>query len=337
MDKPTPFSKVFFEISGYCQARCPYCCTGNRSLKSYPARFIPVKEFERGLQYLLENGLADKFTRFDLYNWGDPFLHPKFQDILRILSSKKTKYRLSTNAGIYRKIPSGLQEGLTRLTITIPGFSQTSYNRVHRLPFEKVKMNIQRFADDLGPERLYITFLVFQFNLNEIWEAYSFFEKHGIQVHFTVAYLNGYTMSRKFLLGNMTVPNIKEIGRDLFLFYIEDLISSRPKKYVCPQFSILALDEFCNVLTCCVVTKDHPDYNIGQLFNLRAEDIYNKKLNRSVCKECQHLGIDFWVQTPPDLSFLNRITGEGFSAREILKIITLKIKKKLKKIRKIEN
>lgn len=326
------YKKVFFEISGVCQARCPHCCTGNRSLRNHPGRFIPVNEFDRGIRYLMETGLADESTCFDLYNWGEPFLHPQLFEILQVLASQRAKYRLSTNAGVYKKLLPALTQKLSRMTISMPGFSQASYDRVHGLKFDSVVKNIQQFADDLGPSRVRITYLVHQFNLDEIREAYRFFKKLGVRLDCTVAYMNDYNLSRNYLTGSLTEAQCHKMGRDLFLSYVEDLIASRPKDYTCPQFSILAIDEFCQVLTCCAIPKDHSDYSLGSLFSLSSDAIGPGKLSRRVCLECGRLGIDYWIQTPPKLDFLNYLTGEGIPATDLFEMLKKKTMAKFKSL-----
>jgi len=326
------FKKVFFEISGACQARCPYCCTGNRSLKNQPNRFIPIKEFDSAVERLYKNRLIDSLSRFDLYNWGEPFLHPNFIEILQVLGNCHARYRLSTNAAKYIKLPSVLTGNMTRLTISIAGFSQSSYDRVHGLNFDLILKNIRRFADEIGAKKLWITYLVHQFNLNEIREAYRYFRKLGIRLAFTVAYMNDYNLSRNYLSGSVSSDQLKKMGKELFLSYVEDIIHSRPKDFICPQFSILALDEFCNVLTCCAVPKGHPDYSLGSLFSLTADEIRQDKLTRDVCQECSRLGIDYWIHTPPKFDFLNYLTGEGIPAADLIEMLKWRIIAKFKRL-----
>jgi MoaA/NifB/PqqE/SkfB family radical SAM enzyme len=323
------FRNVYFEVSGFCQARCPHCCTGNRSLTNQPSRFIPVDDFKKAVRYLFDAGLIDKDTRFDPYNWGEPFLNPQLSEVLKVLSDNGLKFRISTNGGKYKKLASDVTKNLTRMTITIPGFSQSSYDRVHGLDFKSVLDNINKFAEDLGPSRLWITYLVHQFNVDEIPETYKYFIKLGTRFNLTVAYLNDYSLSRDFLTGSLSKERLMRMGRDLFLFYVEEIIRARPQNYLCPQFSILALDEFCNVLTCCLVSKNHSDYSIGSLFNLSSDEIREGKLSRPVCRECGQLGIDYWVQTVPDLFFLKRITGEGIPISELVEILKGKIRNKV--------
>lgn len=305
------FKSIFFDISGKCQAKCPHCCTGNRSLQSYTSRFIPLDEFTRAIDRLLNISLADSTTQFELYNWGEPFLHPKLTDLLRVLSERSLRYRISTNGGKYRSLPPYLTKNMTQLTITLPGFSQASYDRVHGFDFKKILENINRFRNDIGEKRLRITYLVHQFNLDEIRKANEYFSRQKIRLTPTIAYLNDYNLSRDYLKGTLDPQILARIGKDLLLWYVDELLKQRPTGYSCPQFSILAVDEFCRVLTCCQVPKGHPDYSLGSLFDMTAEQILIEKKRRHVCGECQKLGIDYWIHTSPAPKFWGHITGEG--------------------------
>ena len=97
----------------------------------------------------------------------------------------------------------------------------------------------------------------------------------------------------------------RRIGKDLFLHYVDELIARTPQDYQCPQFNILTIDEYCNVLTCCVLPKDHPEYSLGNLFTLSSDDIRKGKLSQNVCSECVKLGISYWVHNPWVPSFIN--------------------------------
>lgn len=329
------YQKVFFEISGRCQARCPHCCTGNKSLKAYPCRFIPVLEFDTAVERLIHVGLAADGTQFELYNWGEPFLHPDLPEILSVLTARRLNYRLSTNAGIYRQLPLDVIQGMKQLTITIPGFSQNSYDRVHGFKFDSVMENILRYANDFGRERIRITYLIHQFNLHEIYEAYHFFDRQEIKISCTVAYMNDYNMSRDYLENKLMPDRLKKAGQDLILGYVEELIRAKPVGYRCPQFSILAIDEFCNVLTCCAVPKDHSDYSLGLLTSLSAETILREKERRSICVECQRLGIDYWIHTSPKPKYWGQLTGESIKIIELIYLFWRKIQMQMKRITQV--
>lgn len=324
------YKKIFFEISGICQAKCPYCCTGNRSLKPHPSRFIPTHEFSIAIERLFELGLIVYKQKIDLYNWGEPFLHPYLTDILHILVDHGLTYRLSTNAAKYIKLPSHLIDNLTELTISIPGFSQKSYDRVHGFNFFQILENIKRFSNDLGNNKIRITYLVHQFNIHEIAEAYKYFQGKKIKVTDTVAYMNDYNMARDYLSGTLSNRQLNRNCRDLLLYYVDELIDSMPKDYECPQFSFLTIDEYCNVLTCCAVTKDNKYYTLGSIFSLSSDEIKQNKQRQPVCNECQKLGIHYWIHTAPKPRFWGQITGESLRFAEVVHLLNRKIIDRLK-------
>jgi len=272
---------------------------------------MPAAEFTSAMDRLLEMGLVDRDTQLELYNWGEPFLNPDLPDILHVLVERGLHYRLSTNAGIYRQLPSNLVENMRQLTVSIPGFSQASYDRVHGLPFATVLDHIARYSADLGAARIRITYLVHQFNIDEIRAASDYFSRRGIRLTPTVAYFNDYNLSSAYLTDSLSRVALTRAGRELLLWYIDDFLNQRPDGYTCPQFSILALDEYCNVLTCCQVPKGHADYSLGSLFDLSPVQIRAGKLARPVCLECQKLAIDYWIHTSPAPAFWGHITGEG--------------------------
>jgi len=319
------YKNIIFEISGICQARCPYCCTGNKSLSSYPSRFIPTHEFSRAIERLFELGLIVYKQKIDLYNWGEPFLHPYLTDILHILVDQGLTYRLSTNAAKYIKLPSHLIDNLTELTISIPGFSQKSYDRVHGFNFVKIIENIKKFSNDVGSNKIKITYLLHQFNIDEICEAYKYFHEQKIRMTDTVAYMNDYNMARDYLAGTMTKEQLGRICRDLLLYYVDELINSMPKCYECPQFSFLTIDEYCNLLTCCAVPKDNKYYTFGSLFSLSSDQIKQNKKKQPVCAECQKLKIHYWIQTAPRPKFYRDITGEGVRFADVVHLLFSKI------------
>lgn len=326
------YKKFFFEISGKCQAKCPHCCTGNRSLRSQASRFVPVEDFTAATDRLLEQGVIGKSTQFDLYNWGEPFLHPDLRAVLTALVVRGLRFRLSTNGGVYQELPDAVVENINQLTITIPGFSQESYNKVHGLDFQNVLKNIGLHATSLGPERLKITFLVHQFNLGEVGTAYRYFQKRNIAMGCTVAYMNDYNMARDYLAHKMTADQLRGVGRDLLLSHVEDLLRSRPVDYVCPQFSLLAADEYCRVLTCCAVPKGHSGYSIGSIAELTASEIRSRKLQQGVCKECQKYGLDYWIHTPPQTNYLEILTGENLRIYELCRMLGRKIDAQARRI-----
>ena len=88
------------------------------------------------------------------------------------------------------------------------------------------------------------------------------------KIHFLpyVAYLNDYYLAMGYLQSSLSTEQLKDISKDLLLYYVDDMLRDRPAEYRCPQFDMLTINENCDVLTCCAIPKTHPDYRVGSLF-----------------------------------------------------------------------
>lgn len=130
-----PFNQVNFEIVGKCNAKCTYCVTGNGT---QTGDFVDLEEFKESIQLLYNKNLVDKNTIFHLYNWGEPLLHPNFSKIIEFMSESEINFSLSTNLSVIPKnITPESFSNLNSITISMPGFSQNSYNKIHGFNFYK--------------------------------------------------------------------------------------------------------------------------------------------------------------------------------------------------------
>jgi MoaA/NifB/PqqE/SkfB family radical SAM enzyme len=289
------YNTVYFEISGLCNAKCPWCVNGRGNLKPYPSRAIPPEDFKKAIDYLSKEALIDSNSLINLYNYGEPLLHQRLSEILQILLEKKLRYTISTNASIFIELDPTVLKNLERFFISVPGFSQNSYDKIHGFDFKKILANIDRWINLIGPEKIQIQYHVYQFNLDEIETASAFFKHKGLNFFPYFAYFNDYQLSKSYLDHTLTQKMLDAASKELFLYYVDTQISRIPDNYICPQLSILTIDEYCNILTCCLISKADPDYSIGSLFSLSKHDIEQKKLNRRICKECMQKGISYWV------------------------------------------
>lgn len=313
------YKTVYFEISGICNARCPWCVTGNQSLSrinnSYGFNFIKPADFERAIDKLIEMGLINSSSCISLYNWGEPLLHPDFEKILEILHVREIGFSISTNASRPVTIRKNLMSNMQSLIVSMPGFSQESYDKVHGFNFKKITQNIDlllsnfRKAGFVGTPIL--AYHIYQFNIGEINLAMEFCSKRGIDFVPSIAYMNDFNLAMAYLNGTMGRELLEKASRELLLYYVDDLIKHVPRDYHCPQYDCLTIDEFCNVLTCCAVPKNHPEYTIGSLFDLSIDEILSKKTSQNICTECMNSGLAYWVHNPIVPSFVGDIIGKS--------------------------
>ena len=315
------FNNITFDISGICNAKCPYCVTGLFNLNKLNINntknfFIKAENFEKAINYLLINKIFDvEHGCIDLYNWGEPLLNPEFDNIVNILNYHKIKFNISTNASKLPKLSSSTSmKNLLELRFSMSGFSQASYDKIHKFNFDLIRDNIikitEKFKQAGHTGTSIINYHIYQFNLTEYSQALNFAKKYNINIWPYFAYFNYYDHAKDYLNDSLERDILKKASKDLMLFYVDGLLSKRPLNYKCPQFGMLTIDENCNVLTCCVIPKGNPSYSIGNLFDLSLEKIYKLKTFQKECENCQKLNIDYWmhnVKTCESLSSFIRI------------------------------
>lgn len=326
--KRKAFPTVHFEIVGSCNARCPYCVTGSKNQPK--GALVGVEVFEKALARLLEYGLFDREKSvLYLYNWGEPFLHPKFHELIEIVNKFDIKYGISTNASIVPEIDEAIARNLTTIMFSMPGFSQKSYDRIHGFDFEMIKNNITRLVKELRVNRFkgatVILFHIYQFNLHEMKDCENFADNLGMTFSPYYAGVNDWWRMKALMDGTLSFDEMKKLSRDLFLYHFWDKVSKPPRK-TCRYFDeYFMLDEHANVTTCCVLPANHPDYSCGNILTDNIEEILKKKVTMPICKECMDSGLSnkFVAVCLPDFYQYNvKHTGTLGNLKKIVRKIT---------------
>jgi MoaA/NifB/PqqE/SkfB family radical SAM enzyme len=82
---------AFFELTSYCNLRCPLCPTGTKVLKRKSMN-MDVKLFTK-----VFNELSPYLLTACLWGWGEPLLHPQIEEILKACYNKGVNIIVSTN------------------------------------------------------------------------------------------------------------------------------------------------------------------------------------------------------------------------------------------------
>lgn len=294
-----PFPIVFFDIVGVCNAKCPYCVTGAN--KKNAGGVISIDLFSASLKRLLERGIIVSNSTIYLYNWGEPFLHPDIYSIGKVINELKLKYAISTNASKIPEVNKPLVENLSEVLFSMPGFSQRSYDKIHGFNFERIKQNIVKLVNDL---RSYgyrgdfiIAYHVYRFNLNEMKDCERFANSIGAEFSPRYAILNDWWQLKGWLDGSLPDEKRAQISKDLFITGIKETMNNSPENYRCPQLDLLVIDEYANVLTCCVLPKNHPDCSAGNINREDMETVLENRAIRPVCIECRNSGLAYYLNT----------------------------------------
>lgn len=116
---------ISIEPTTSCNLRCPECPSGLRSF-TRPTGMLPEKLFKQTIDELSETLLYLIF-----YFQGEPYLHPKFLDLVKYASLKGIYTATSTNAHYLTDITAKqtIESGLDRMIISIDGTTQEVYEQ----------------------------------------------------------------------------------------------------------------------------------------------------------------------------------------------------------------
>jgi MoaA/NifB/PqqE/SkfB family radical SAM enzyme len=252
------------------------------------AGFLSSENFSDGLIFLRDKGVIDpKSTHMGLYSWGEPFLHPQFEEMMDVVSDLHFGYSLSTNASVVKEIPRLALLKLMEIKFSMPGFSQTSYDKQHGFNFETICRNI---IDTVNYIRWFtpsvsfsLVFQVYESNKHEMYEAQSFSNKLGMHFQPIWAHLTGLTMP------TMGPPQPNDFCVDVW----DEIKRQQPPNWLCMQYDILVLDEYSNVVQCCVSERSIPSYVLGNIKEIDFENLRHLRESNPMCKQCIESGTGF--------------------------------------------
>lgn len=173
---------LMIEPTTVCNLHCPLCVTGSGQL----ARGPTFMEFE--LYSRLVSEVRGHVSRFTLHGQGEPFLHPRFPDMVRLASEFGIDTHVSTNGHFLdTAMCSGIIDaGLTSLSVSIDGATSDTYG-VYRIggDFQRVRVGVERLLTmrrSLGASlpRVQLQFLVFRHNEHEIDEIRRLATRLGV-------------------------------------------------------------------------------------------------------------------------------------------------------------
>lgn len=119
-----PFN-VSIEPTTTCNLGCPECPSG---LKNFTR---PTGDLDYNFYKKTVDEIGDKLIFLYFYFQGEPYMHPKFLELVRYASHKKIYTVTSTNAHFLteRKAKETVESGLDRILISIDGTTQETYEQ----------------------------------------------------------------------------------------------------------------------------------------------------------------------------------------------------------------
>jgi MoaA/NifB/PqqE/SkfB family radical SAM enzyme len=290
------FDTIYYDIVGVCNAKCSYCHTG--VFKTTTGSIVSTERFRDTLDVIARHGLLNPDGVMGLYNWGEPFLHPRLADLLQVVNGYGFGYGFSTNASKVPAINRDFVRGLKYLVYSMPGFSQGSYDKMHGFRFEEILKNIRTMttkARDAGfTGKIAIYYHVYQFSAGEIFQCADFANECGIQFVPMNAILNNWWQVNAFVDNRLEPELLRKVGEELFMNDVRPLLAKAPANYSCPQYNWLAIDENSNLLLCCQVPTG-ATFSVGNLLTDDVAQMLAKRRANDTCGECVGKGLAYYL------------------------------------------
>jgi len=111
-----------------CNLKCPLCPTGLGILKRRKGK-MPLEAYKS-----LIDQIAPYAYWVELYNWGEPFLHPQIFDMIRYAHERDIFVRMSSNMNYFdpAMAEKTVASGLDALIISVDGATEATYQKLRR-------------------------------------------------------------------------------------------------------------------------------------------------------------------------------------------------------------
>jgi len=199
-----------FEPTTSCNLRCPECPSGLRAF-TRPTGMLDEHFFKK-----IIDEVKDSLWYLIFYFQGEPYLNPKFLELVKYASQRGIYTATSTNAHYLtdENAKKTIESGLDRLIISIDGTTQEVYEQ-YRIggKLEKViegTKNIVKWKKQLGSKTPHIIFqfLVVKPNEHQIAEVHQLAKELGVdEVGLKTAQVYD------FENGNDLIPTIDKFAR----------------------------------------------------------------------------------------------------------------------------
>lgn len=173
------------DVTDVCNLRCPYCPTGRNQDSGRPVRVIPLDIMRRFL-----DEMAPHLVSINLFNWGEPFIHPHIAEIVSMCHQRNLCVTISSNLSVAftKRILATCEAGLDYLIVSLSGIRQETYARYHKGGhLDRVIANTKAIVEwrkRLGRSRPFIEwkYLLFKHNTGEIQACEALADGLGVDI-----------------------------------------------------------------------------------------------------------------------------------------------------------
>lgn len=121
----------FIDVVGTCNLRCPSCPVGNVASEA-PKGFMSLDHLRQVLGKIAADQGPGKRLFVDLYNWGEPTLHPDLAACVRLVHEFGFGCGISSNMNVFPNMRDVVKAQPDYIRVSLSGFSNANYRLTHR-------------------------------------------------------------------------------------------------------------------------------------------------------------------------------------------------------------
>jgi organic radical activating enzyme len=287
------------DIVGTCNLRCPSCPVGNMAVTDFVADprkkgFMELDLFTKVVDKIeAECAAQNRPFEINLYNWGEPMIHPQFDEICRILAKRNIRFHISSNLNNEVSFAQALRTAAT-LRASTSGFTNETYQQSH------VGGDINLFISNLyrlrhtidkvkSTTEIQVFYHVYKDNCDEnMAKLRNLCAELGFRFDITYALFMGVEKYLYYIEGS---PHFGEKDRktaERMLFSLDDAMQIA--KYGIQDDCILrqyqtVINHDGSVPTCCAVF-DPANYVASNFLDVPHEELHARKMSAAVCEKC---------------------------------------------------
>jgi MoaA/NifB/PqqE/SkfB family radical SAM enzyme len=280
------------DIMGTCGLRCPTCPVGNSELADRARGMMAYELFEQIIRKIRRESPCERAV-VNLFNWGEPLLHPHLPRMIDLLRQSGLRSCLSSTLNIRRGLESVIAAGPDELKISLSGFTDETYGRTHvGGDLSLVKENMRRVREYIDQYHaktwVWVSHHLYRSNQSQIPLVRQFCAQLGFDYRPIAAYYMPLERLVDHLDGKPN-PLDRNIIDDLLYSPVERARASglvRSGDFDCElRFNQTVINHDGTVALCCTV-YDRENMLGVRFLEADFHEIEEKKYAHPYCKTC---------------------------------------------------
>jgi len=297
-------------VCNACNLRCISCPLGNIA-EQQPTGLMSLETFGQVLDKLLLE--VPYLGIVQLYNWGEPLLHPQLPDMIRLAAAKGVLCAVSSNLSLKTDLEPLLREGPGYFRVSLSGWGP-NYARTHNKgDWQLVKANMERLAilrEQYCPQMpIEAAFHIYRHNLADFEACRDFCGQRGIIMRPHLAALLPLDNPADYLAGKPLSPQAIEVLDMLKIPLEEALALAKSERHLSCNFEhAINIDWDLSVKQCGLYFRREGNVVADNYLETSLESIMRQRKGNVLCTSCRKHGLHRFCRTYTQ--------HEGFSSAE---------------------